>query len=248
MTLPSNDAALEVAGLTHAFGSRTVLHDVSFNILPGAFTVLLGQNGAGKTTLFALITRLYHASRGSIAVFGRPFREDSGAALARMGVVFQQPTLDLDLTVAQNLHYHAALHGLSPAAAAPRIAAELERVGLADRARERVRLLSGGQRRRVELARSLLHEPSLLLLDEPTAGLDLDSRAFLLEHVRALCRDRGLAVLWATHLLEEAGEDAEVIVLHRGQVLDAGPVADVVDRTGAAGLRGAFEQMTRVAA
>ncbi|MGI4939330.1 MAG: ATP-binding cassette domain-containing protein, partial [Janthinobacterium lividum] len=107
MTLPSNDAALEVAGLTHAFGSRTVLHDVSFNILPGAFTVLLGQNGAGKTTLFALITRLYHASRGSIAVFGRPFREDSGAALARMGVVFQQPTLDLDLTVAQNLHYHA---------------------------------------------------------------------------------------------------------------------------------------------
>ena len=245
---PYPGTALEVAGLTHAFGSRTVLHDVSFRIQPGAFTVLLGQNGAGKTTLFALVTRLYHASRGVISVFGRPFRDDAGAALARMGVVFQQPTLDLDLTVAQNLYYHAALHGLSAAAVAPRIAAELQRVGLAERAGDRVRLLSGGQRRRVELARSLLHEPSLLLLDEPTAGLDLDSRAFLLEHVRGLCRDRGLAVLWATHLLDEAGEDAEVIVLHRGRVLAAGPVPEVVEAAGAAGLRGAFEQMTRAAA
>ncbi len=249
MTPPAPAApALEVAGLTHAFGTRTVLHDVSFSLRPGAFTVLLGQNGAGKTTLFALVTRLYHASQGRIAVFGRPFREDAGAALARMGVVFQQPTLDLDLTVAQNLHYHAALHGMSPAAAAPRIAAELERVGLAGRARDRVRLLSGGQRRRVELARALLHEPSLLLLDEPTAGLDMDSRAFLLDHVRGLCRDRGLAVLWATHLLDEAGADAEVIVLHRGRVLAAGPAAGIVADTGAAGLPAAFAQLTRQAA
>ncbi len=249
MTPPAPAApALEVAGLTQAFGQRTVLHDVSFSLRPGAFTVLLGQNGAGKTTLFALVTRLYHASQGRIAVFGRPFREDAGAALARMGVVFQQPTLDLDLTVAQNLHYHAALHGMAPAAAAPRIAAELGRVGLAGRARDRVRLLSGGQRRRVELARALLHEPSLLLLDEPTAGLDMDSRAFLLDHVRGLCRDRGLAVLWATHLLDEAGADAEVIVLHRGRVLAAGPAAGVVADTGATGLPAAFAQLTRQAA
>ena len=240
-------AALQVDGLTHAFGPRTVLHGVSIQVRPGSFTVLLGQNGAGKTTLFALITRLYHATQGRIAVFGRPFREDAGAALARMGVVFQQPTLDLDLTVAQNLRYHAALHGMSARAAAPRIADELARVGLQDRAGDRVRLLSGGQRRRVELARALLHEPSLLLLDEPTAGLDLDSRAFLLDHVRALCRDRGLDVLWATHLLDEAGEDADAIILHRGRVLAAGTVPDVVAGTGAANLRAAFEHLTRVA-
>ena len=240
-------AALQVDDLTHAFGPRTVLHGVSMQVRPGSFTVLLGQNGAGKTTLFALITRLYHASQGGIAVFGRPFRSDPGAALARMGVVFQQPTLDLDLTVAQNLRYHAALHGMSARAAAPRIADELARVGLQDRAGDRVRLLSGGQRRRVELARALLHEPSLLLLDEPTAGLDLDSRSFLLDHVRALCRGRGLAVLWATHLLEEAGEDADAIVLHRGRVLAAGTVPDVVAGTGAGSLRGAFEHLTRAA-
>ena len=124
---------------------------------PGAFTVLLGPNGAGKTTLFALITRLYHAHAGRIAVFGRDFRDDPQAALARMGVVFQQPTLDLDLTVEQNLFYHTALHGMARVVAAPRIAAELERVGLLDRRRERARLLSGGQRRRVEVARALLH-------------------------------------------------------------------------------------------
>ena len=240
--------ALEVSGLTHRFGARTVLDGVTFGLSPGDFTVLLGQNGAGKTTLFALVTRLYHASRGRIAVFGRPFRDDAPAALAQMGVVFQQPTLDLDLTVAQNLRYHAALHGMAGRQAAPRIRDELARVGLQDRAHERVRLLSGGQKRRVELARALLHDPALLLLDEPTAGLDMESRAFLLEHVRALCRERGLAVLWATHLIDEAGDGAGVVVLHKGRVLAAGPVADVVGQAGGEDLRDAFGRLTRAAA
>jgi len=241
-------AALEVEGLSHSFGARLVLDDVSFGIAPGDFTVLLGQNGAGKTTLFALITRLYHAQKGRIAVFGQPFRDDASAALARMGVVFQQPTLDLDLTVRQNLDYHAALHGLAASVAAPRIRDELARVGLSERAHDRVRLLSGGQKRRVELARSLLHEPRLLLLDEPTAGLDMASRAFLLDHVRGLCRERGLAALWATHLIDEAGEDAAVIVLHAGRVLANGPVPTVVAQTGGTGLKDAFERLTRAGA
>ena len=245
MTPLPGSAALEVQGLSHRFGTRTVLHDLNFALLPGAFTVLLGQNGAGKTTLFALITRLYHAYQGQISVFGQPFRGHAGAALARMGVVFQQPTLDLDLTVTQNLAYHAALHGMASAAAAPRIRDELARVNLAERAGDRVRLLSGGQKRRVELARALIHEPALLLLDEPTAGLDMESRAFLLEHVRSLCRDRGMAVLWATHLLDEAGADADVIVLHQGRILAQGPVDQVA---GGAGLKTAFEALTRRAA
>ena len=189
--------ALEVEGLVHAFGSRRVLDGVGFRIPPGRFTVLLGPNGAGKTTLFALVTRLHHAHRGAIRVFGRDMRADPSAALARMGVVFQQPTLDLDLTVEQNLLYHAALHGMGRAQAAPRIAAELERAGLAARRAERVRHLSGGQRRRVELARALVHDPALLLLDEPTVGLDMDSRQTLLGNVRRLCAERGMAALWA---------------------------------------------------
>jgi ABC-2 type transport system ATP-binding protein len=128
-------SALQVASLSHAFGKRRVLDDVSLTIAPGDFCVLLGLNGAGKTTLFALITRLYHATSGRIAVFGHDMRAEPLTALALMGVVFQQSTLDLDLTVAQNLRYHAALHGMSGAEAAPRIAAELDRVGLAERAR-----------------------------------------------------------------------------------------------------------------
>ncbi len=241
-------AALEIDGLTHRFGARRALDAVGFRIRPGEFTVLLGQNGAGKTTLFALITRLYHAHQGGIAVFGQPFRDAPSAALARMGVVFQQPTLDLDLTVQQNLQYHAALHGIAGHTAAPRIRDELARVNLGERAGDRVRLLSGGQRRRVELARALLHEPSLLLLDEPTAGLDMESRGFLLNHVRRLCRERGLAVLWATHLIDEAGEDAHVVVLHKGRVLATGPVPAVVAQAGGAQtLKDAFEHLTHAA-
>ncbi len=232
-----------MAGLCHAFGTRPVLRDVAFAVRPGDFAVLLGLNGAGKTTLFALITRLYAARQGRIAVFGHDVDREPRAALARLGVVFQQPTLDLDLTVEQNLSYHAALHGLSPRAAAPFIAAEIGRVGLTGHRHDRVRALSGGQRRRVELARALVHQPSLLLLDEPTVGLDMESRHFLLQHVRGLCRDRGVGVLWATHLIDEAGPGARVIVLHRGQVLADAPEAELAGPHGS--VRQAFQALTR---
>src|SRR5262249_11189644 len=140
-------AALSVEKLGHRFGQRRVLKDVSFSIEPGDFTVLLGLNGAGKTTLFSLVTRLYAQAEGSIHILGRDLRERASECLRQIGIVFQQPTLDLDLTVEQNLYYHCALHGLSHHEAAPRIAAELERVGLAEQHREKLRRLSGGQRR-----------------------------------------------------------------------------------------------------
>jgi ABC-2 type transport system ATP-binding protein len=238
-------AALEVAGLSHAFGARKVLRDVAFRVLPGDFCVLLGLNGAGKTTLFALVTRLFHARGGSVRVFGHDVARESSAALARMGVVFQQPTLDLDLTVMQNMDYHAALYGMKPRLGRERATAELERTGMLGRARDRARELSGGQRRRVELARALLHTPGLLLLDEPTVGLDIESRRGLLAHVRAMCAERGLGVLWATHLIDEADENSRVIVLHKGAVLADGAVPDVVATAGAGDLRGAFDRLVR---
>src|SRR3954468_11954595 len=157
-------AALSVEGVSHAFGTHKVLDDVSFSVAPGEFTLLLGLNGAGKTTLFSLITRLYYSTTGSIGVYGHDIRREPLRALALIGVVFQQPTLDLDLTVEQNLFYHASLHGTSRAAARRRIEEELARAELVDRRREKVRQLSGGQRRRIELVRALVHEPKLLLL------------------------------------------------------------------------------------
>ena len=240
--MPPDEAALSVAALSYAFGERRALGDVSFTIARGDFTVLLGLNGAGKSTLFALVTRLYSARAGRIAVFGHDIEREPRAALARLGVVFQLPTLDMDLTVQQNLAYHAALHGLSRRAAAPLIEAELTRAGLAARRHERVRALSGGLKRRVELARALLHQPSLLLLDEPTVGLDAESRAFLLAHVHELCRTRGLGVLWATHLIDEAA-DARVIVLHQGRVMADATASALTAAHGS--LHGAFTALTR---
>jgi ABC-2 type transport system ATP-binding protein len=237
--------ALEVADLSHSYGARLALDNISLAIYPGEFTVLLGLNGAGKSTLFSLVTRLYAHRSGAIRVFGTAVDGDPATALSRMGIVFQQSTLDLDLTVEQNLRYHAALHGLPPALAKTRIAAELDRVGLAERRRDKARQLSGGQRRRVEIARALLHDPRLLLLDEPTVGLDVAGRQFLLEYVRRLCRDQGLAVLWATHLIDEVGDDARVIVLHGGRILADGPVGDVVAVAGVSSIGAAFEALVK---
>jgi ABC-2 type transport system ATP-binding protein len=237
------DQALDVRNVSHSFGERKALDNASFTIGAGDFTVLLGLNGAGKTTLFALITGLYHSGDGSISVYGADLRKNYLKALAKIGAVFQQSTLDLDLTVEQNMFYHAALHGIAKSVAGPRITAELERIGLNDRRRDRARSLSGGQRRRVELARALIHNPSLLLLDEPTVGLDIESRQFLLDHVRKLCAERGMAVLWATHLIDEADENSRIVVLHKGKILAAGSASDVIQASGEASLRGAFDKL-----
>jgi ABC-2 type transport system ATP-binding protein len=159
--------------------------------------------------------------------------------------VFQQPTLDLDLTVEQNLFYHAALHGLSHRDAAERGAAEIERVGLAAQRHDKVRRLSGGQRRRIEIARCLLHRPRLLLLDEPTVGLDIASRQFMLDHVRRLCREEGIAALWATHLIDEVGEGARVVVLHKGEVRAVGAAGQLLGETRTPSMRAAFETLVQ---
>ncbi len=241
----SEPLALKIGMVSHAFGERKALDNVSCAIAPSRHCVLLGLNGAGKTTLFSLITRLYDNTSGAIEVFGHDVRRQPQLALRQLGVVFQQRTLDLDLSVLQNLIYHGALHGIPPARAKRRAEEELERLGLAARAGERVRKLSGGQMRRVEIARALLHRPRLLLLDEPTVGLDIDSRQSILDHVRQLCRDQGLAVLWATHLIDEVQPQSQVIVLHRGRVLAEGPRERVVAEAGAGDIREAFSRLTR---
>ncbi len=234
---------LAVNELSFRYAGGFALEQVSFFVRAGEFTALLGPNGAGKTTLFALITRLFESADGTIAIAGADLRREPARALAGIGIVFQQPTLDLDLSVQQNLRYFAGLRGLSGRLAEQRIAAELERLGLSDR-RERVRSLSGGYRRRVELARALLHRPQLLLLDEPTVGLDVSSRRQIVEHVHRLARDEGLAVLWATHLIDEVSDRDHTVILHRGRVRADGPVAEVVRQAGCASIGEAFATLT----
>jgi ABC-2 type transport system ATP-binding protein len=242
-SLADEPVALEISGLSYSYGRRKALSEVSFELPAGRFVVLLGPNGAGKTTLFSLITRLFAAQMGSIRVFGHDTAREPGAALSMLGVVFQQRTLDLDLTARQNLVYHAALHGMSFRDGARRAREELSRTGLSGEVDRKVRQLSGGQLRRVEVARALLHEPRLLLCDEATVGLDIGSRAELLRYVRALVRERQLAILWATHLIDEVDGDDPLIVLHKGRILRRGVSRDLQGESGSADLTGALSRL-----
>ena len=240
--------ALAIENVSHSYGARQALDDVTFAVPPATFAVLLGLNGAGKSTLFALITRLYGTQRGHVRIFDHDVAREPGEALRILGVVFQSRTLDLDLSVTQNLMYHAALHGIDKRTARTRAEEVLTRIALLDRARDKVRHLSGGQMRRVEIARALLHRPRVLVLDEPTVGLDIKSRADLLGHVRQLIVDEGIGVLWATHLIDEVADDDQVIVLHQGRVLAKGPATRVIADSGASDVNAAFMRLTGVAA
>jgi ABC-2 type transport system ATP-binding protein len=237
--------ALDIQNLSFAYGPKKALDDVNFTVNTGECTILLGPNGAGKSTLFSLITRLYDSRSGSIAICGFDVKRQSRQALAKLGVVFQQTTLDPDLTVTQNLRYHAALHGMGRKAADLRIQDELERLNMFERRGEKVRQLNGGHKRRVEIARALLHKPSLLLLDEPTVGLDMPSREAIVSHVHLLVRQQQLAVLWATHLIDEIADDDSLIVLHKGQIKAQGKLETVLQTNGANHVGQVFQQLTQ---
>ena len=237
-------SGLSISGLNYSYGRKAALREVSFDVAKGRFCALLGPNGAGKSTLFALLTRLLVTKTGRLEIAGFDIARSPRAALAEIGVVFQQTTLDLDISVRRNLTYFAALHGIAGAEAARRIDAALDRLGMAERAGEKARDLNGGHRRRVEIARALIHAPSVLLLDEPTVGLDAAARRGITDHVHDLA-DAGLTVLWATHLVDEVRGDDDLAVLHQGRIIAAGAADDI-----AAGrpLADAFLEMTGGAA
>ena len=209
---------LSAQGLHKAYAGKPALKGVSVALHPGEMLALLGPNGAGKSTLLQLLTGLFSPDQGSITVMGHDMYRQPSRALASLGVVFQQSALDMDLSVLANLLFHTDLHGMPRAVARQRIAAGLDDMGLGDQAGAVVRSLSGGTRRKVELVRALLHQPQVLLMDEATVGLDPASRQHLLDTVRGLCRTRGMAVLWATHLIEEAKVADRLLLLHQGSV------------------------------
>ncbi|WP_063688458.1 ABC transporter ATP-binding protein [Bradyrhizobium stylosanthis] len=241
---PAAVPALSIDGVSHAYGPRRALMDVSFKVQAASFTALLGLNGAGKSTLFSLVTRLFGIQSGRVSIFGHDIGKSSGEALRLLGVVFQPRTVDLDLSLTQNLLYHAALHGIGRREATARSVELLGRIGLSDRAGSKVRDLSGGQMRRLEIARALLHRPRLLLLDEPTVGLDVKARADIISHVRQLVTEQGIGVLWATHLFDEIMPGDDLVVLHQGKVLAQGPMSRVVTEAGAQDVNTAFMRLT----
>jgi ABC-2 type transport system ATP-binding protein len=235
---------LEVQSLIKRYGERAALNGLSLAIPTGQFVALLGPNGAGKSTLFQVLTGLFVADEGEVSVAGESLRRTAVKALQHIGVVFQQMSLDLDLSVRRNLQFHADLHGLPRAVARERIAAGCAALGTAADLDRPVRELSGGNRRKVELVRALLHRPAVLLMDEPTVGLDPKSRRDLLAAVRADVAERGTSVLWATHLVEEAEAADRVLVLHKGRLLADGSPAGVAEQLGGAGLEEAFIRAT----
>lgn len=228
----SRATPLAVRDLTHRYGDRPALSGVSLDVAPGELFGLLGPNGGGKTTLFRIATTLVPPTAGSAEVFGHDAVAEPTAVRRALGVVFQQPALDAELTVRENLRFHGALVGLRGAALDERIASVLGTFGLADRTGDRVKALSGGLARRADLARGLLHRPALLLLDEPTTGLDPTARRELWAALARLRRDEGTTVVVATHLMEEAERCDRVGILDRGRLVALGAPADLTAELG----------------
>lgn len=209
---------LTLANVSKSYGKIAALNDVSFEIYPGEFVGLLGPNGAGKSTMFQIISGLFAPDGGTVTIFGRRHSDDAAGILAQLGVVFQARSVDLDMTIRENLAFHGRLFGLSGRLLRARIQERAERFGMADLLGRKVRELSGGQQRKVEIARALMNHPGLLIMDEPTAGLDSPSRRVLVQDMRDLATESQVAILWATHLVDEVEGADRVILLKQGEI------------------------------
>jgi ABC-2 type transport system ATP-binding protein len=236
---------LSASKVSYSYGTRRALTDATFDVAAGRVTMFLGPNGAGKSTLFSLITRLLAMQQGAISLAGRDLGTASDDILSNLGVVFQQSALDLDLTVEQNLTYFAGLHGLTRAVAEEAITRVLNQFELTSRRKDKLRALNGGHRRRVEIGRALMTKPKLLLLDEPTVGLDIQTRKALVVMLHQLAITENLGVLWATHLADEVQAADNLVVLVEGQVKASGKCADLLLASKTRTVDQYFELMTR---
>ncbi len=214
-----NDSLLEVKELTHSYGKRIALDNVSFTVRRGEIFGLLGPNGGGKTTLFRILSTLIAPAQGRVRLFDRDVTTDLVAVRRRIGVVFQSPSLDKKLTVLENLRHQGHLYNLRGPALQSRMEELLGQFGMAERAGDRVETLSGGQRRRVELAKGLLHKPELLLLDEPSTGLDPRVRSELGDYLEVLRSRDGVTILLTTHIMEEADRCDRLAILDQGKLV-----------------------------
>lgn len=223
---------IEVRNLTHRYGDRVALSNVSFEVKKGEIFGLLGPNGGGKSTLFRILSTMMVPASGTAVIAGHDVERDPAAVRRSVGVVFQTQSLDKALTVEENLRAQGHLHGLSGADLGERMERAMERLGLADRRKDPVETLSGGLRRRVEIAKALLHRPQVLLMDEASSGLDPAARRDLSRHVENLRENEGVTILLTTHILEEAGRCDRLILLHQGSIVAHGTPTELRARIG----------------
>lgn len=220
-------AAISVQGLSHSYGNRQALNDVAFDVAAGEIFGLLGPNGGGKTTLFRILATLLPVQNGHVHLLGLDVSREAAPVRRAIGVTFQSPSLDRKLTVRENLAFQGNLYGLSGARLRTRIDTLLVRLGLSDRAGDRVESLSGGLARRVEIAKGLLHDPQVLLLDEPSTGLDPGARLDLWQYLHRLREEGGVTVLVTTHLMDEADRCDRLGILDSGRLVALGPPAEL---------------------
>ena len=223
---------IQVQNLTHRYGDRTALSNVSFEVRKGEIFGLLGPNGGGKSTLFRILSTMMVPTAGRALIAGHDVVRDPAAVRRQVGVVFQTQSLDKALTVEENLRAQGHLHGLRGVLLAERMDRAMERLGLADRRRDLVETLSGGLRRRVEIAKALLHSPQVLLMDEASTGLDPAARRDLSRHIESLRSGEGVTILLTTHILEEAGRCDRLVLLHQGNMVAEGTPAELCARIG----------------
>ena len=236
---------IKVKNLTKKFGELFAVNDVSFEIKKGEFTAVLGPNGAGKTTTIKMLTTLLHPTGGEVILNGVDPVKDPFAARRSFGIVFQDPSLDDELTAIENMQLHAVLYNVPAGEKNEKIEKLLKFVDLWDRKDALVKTFSGGMKRRLEIARSLLHEPAILFLDEPTAGLDPQTRNQMWDYVKKLNEEKGMTVLFTTHYMEEAEKYAKrVLIVDHGKVVRDGSPAELAANAGVKSLEEAFLKFT----
>jgi ABC-2 type transport system ATP-binding protein len=235
---------LDIKDLRKSYGKTQALKGVTLSIGRAEVVGLLGPNGAGKSTLFQIAAGLFAPDSGSVSLFGLDYRRNAADILKRLGVVFQARAIDLDMTVQANLAFHSALFGLAGARRKQRIDEVANLLEITDLLKKPVRNLSGGNQRRVEVARALLNGPDLLLMDEPSTGLDPVTREMLVGHMQIVRKQHGTSILWATHLVDELEKADRVILLVAGEIVHTGSPAELMLSSGTDNLTSAYISIT----
>ncbi len=239
------DLAISVKNLTKTYDKLTAVNDISFDVKAGSTFAFLGPNGAGKTTTIKMLTTLVNPTSGQIAVNGIDPTKHDLAVRRSFGIVFQDPSLDDELTAYENMFFHAGLYGVPRSETPAKIHEMLNFVELWDRKDDLVKRFSGGMKRRLEIARGLLHTPAILFLDEPTVGLDPQTRNHIWSYIKKLNKERGLTVFFTTHYMDEVERAADqVVIIDNGKLIVNDTVAGIIAKAGAESLEDAFIKLT----